>query len=58
MKKFDFGKLITVVFKTSNGNIWEECHYETMRDMWEKDPQVYEIRTRDTDEIIYRRTSQ
>lgn len=44
---------VVITFKTPNGNMWEEVHSNHMIDIFKKDPTVYEIRNRSTDELIY-----
>ena len=46
---------IIVTFKKKNGEMWEERYSIYVLDIFKKDPEVYEIRYTDTDEIIYKR---
>ena len=47
---------ITITFKKKNGEMWEEHYSSYAIDIFKKDPEVYEIRYTDTDEIIYKRS--
>ena len=57
MKKFDEFALkpIIITFKTPNGEMWDESYTMRLYDLFIKDPTVYEIRNKLTDEILYRR---
>ena len=55
MHKNTKSKPIIITFKTANGNQWDENHSSGMLDIFKKDPTVYVIVDRETDEIIYRR---
>lgn len=46
---------ITITFKKKNGETWEEYYSSYALDIFKKDPEVYEIRYTDTDELIYKR---
>ena len=46
---------ITITFKKKNGEMWEEHYSSYALDIFKKDPDVYEIRYTDTDELIYTR---
>lgn len=48
-------KSIIVTFKTPNGNQWDETYTTRLFDVFVKDPTVYIIIDKETDEIIYRR---
>ena len=55
MHKNTKSKPIIVTFKTPNGNQWDENHSSGMLDIFKKDPTVFVIVDKETDEIIYRR---
>ena len=55
MYKSDKFKSIIVTFKTPNGNQWDETYTTRLFDVFIKDPTVYVIIDKETDEIIYRR---
>lgn len=46
---------IVVTFKKKNGQTWTENYSTRLLDFFIKDPDVYEVRYRDTDEVIYTR---
>ena len=55
MYNSDKFKSIIVTFKTPNGNQWDETYTTRLFDVFIKDPTVYVIIDKETDEIIYRR---
>ena len=46
---------LIVVFRTPNGNEWEESYSGIILDILKKDPTVYKIIDKETYEIIYSR---
>ena len=46
---------VIITFKKKNGEMWEETYSSLILDIFKNDPDVYEIRYRDSDELIYRR---
>lgn len=55
MNKYPKSKPIIVTFRTPNGNQWDETYSMRTFDLFKKDPTVFVIVDKETDEIIYRR---
>ncbi|MBO5712016.1 MAG: hypothetical protein J6R47_04185 [Acholeplasmatales bacterium] len=55
MHKNPKSKPIIITFRTPNGNQWDETHSIQTFDLFKKDPAVFVIVDKETDEIIYRR---
>ena len=46
---------IVITFRTPNGEMWNETYSMRLYDLFIKDPTVYEIHNKKTDELIYKK---